>query len=406
MTGRSAKIAISAATLAALAGGFWWALSERPQAVETVSVVSAPMAVTIEEDGQTRVREIYRISAPITGNTGRSLLEVGDQVKADETVVATMTPLQPAFMDERARAEARAQANAARAAVGVAEAELAQARSAFELARADFERANRLARSNTISDASLDKARADADLKQALVTSAEAAVNLRRSELASAIARLIQPGDQALREPDDRCCVEVKAPIDGVVLSLAVKSEQVIQAGAPLAEIGDPSEIEIVVDLLSADAVRVAPGAPVLVRGWGGAALAGTLRRIDPAGFTKVSALGIEEQRVNAVIDLEEKNPALGHGFHVRVALEVWRSPSALQVPVAALFRQGNQWAVFAVEDGLARLRTVEVGQMNNRSGEVIDGLAEGETVIVFPGDTLSDGVPVEPLSDAPDAAS
>ena len=406
MTARLVKIVLSLAALAAVVAGFWWALAERPVAVETVAVASAPMAVTIEEDGETRVREIYRVSAPISGNIGRSLLEVGDSVTANDTVVATITPLQPAFMDERARAEARAQADAARAAVGVSEAELAQALSALELAKSEFERAERLSRANTISQATLDKARADADLKQALVTSAEAAVNLRRSELASALARLIQPGDQALREPDERCCVEVKAPIDGVVLSLAVKSEQVIQAGAQLAEIGDPSDIEIVVDLLSSDAVRVVPGTAVSVRDWGGAPLAATLRRIDPAGFTKVSALGIEEQRVNAIIDLGEKSPALGHGFHVRVALEVWRSDEALQVPVAALFREGNQWAVFTVEEGRARLRTVEIGHMNNESGEVTGGLSAGDTVIVFPGDTVADGVLVESLDNGADASS
>ncbi len=389
---RAVKTILAICVAAAIAAALWWALRERPLSVETARASRAAMAVTIEEDGETRVREVYRVSSPITGNVGRSLLNVGDPVKAGETVVASITPLQPAFMDERSRAEARAQADAARAAVGVAEAELLQARSALELAKAEYDRAQRLARTNTISQANLDKARADVNLKQALVTSAEAAVALRKSEVSSAVARLMQPGDRALLEQDDRCCVNVTAPIDGVVLSLAVKSEQVIEAGAPLAEIGDPKDLEVVVDLLSSDAVRVPAGSKATIAGWGGEPVGANVRRIDPAGFTKVSALGIEEQRVNAVLDLDRGEPSLGHGFQVRVLLEVWRSDAALQVPVAALFRQGSDWAAFTIEDGRARLTTVEIGHMNGEAAEILGGLEEGATVIVFPGDTIADG--------------
>lgn len=390
---RALKTIFAILAFVAVAAGLWWAFRERPIAVETAQATRGPMAVTIEEDGQTRVREIYRISSPITGNVGRSLLDVGDRVKAGATVIATIAPLQPAFMDERSRAEARALADAARAAIGVAEAELAQARAALDLARAELERAQRLASARTISQATLDKARTDVDLKQALATSAEAAVALRRSELASANARLMQPGDRALLEPQDRCCVSVTAPIDGTVLGLAVKSEQVIQAGAPLAEIGDPGNLEIVADLLSSDAVSIKPGTKAEIRNWGGEPLTATVRRIDPAAFTKVSALGIEEQRVNAVIDPDKKEPALGHGFRVRVALQVWRAPDVLQVPVSALFRRGSDWAVFAVENGRAAMRTVTIGHMNNDAAEVLDGIAEGNEVIVFPSDTIADGV-------------
>jgi len=382
----------------AAGGALWWALRERPQGVETAVVTRGPMAVTIEEDGQTRVREVYRISSPIAGNVDRSLLEVGDPVKAHESVVATINPMPPPFMDERARAEARAQADAAGAAVGVAEAELEQARSSLELAISDFERAKRLATSQAISEAGLQKARIDVELKQALVTSAVAAVALRRSEMASANARLMQPGDRTLIEGEDRCCIRLNAPIDGVVLTLAVKSEQVIQAGALLAEIGDPSNLEVVVDLLSADAARLRPGTPAMVSGWGGEGIAATLRRIDPAGFTKVSALGIEEQRVNAVLDLARTEPALGHGFQVRVAIEIWRDEEALRIPVSALFREGSDWAAFAVADGRAARRIVEIGHLNNETAEVLDGLEEGETVIVFASDRIADGTLVEAL--------
>jgi HlyD family secretion protein len=302
----------------------------------------------------------------------------------------------PPFMDERARAEARAQADAALAAVGVAEAELEQARSSLVLARSDYERARRLASSQAISEASLEKARIDVELKQALVASAGAAVALRRSEMASANARLMQPGDRTLVEGEERCCLRLQAPIDGVVLSLAVKSEQVIQAGAQLAEIGDPANLEIVVDLLSADAARLRLGTTATVAGWGGDPIAATLRRIDPAGFTKVSALGIEEQRVNAVLDLARPEPALGHGFQVRVALEIWREDNVLQIPVSALFREGSDWAAFAIEGARASKRIVEIGQLNNETAQVLSGLAEGETVIVFASDRIADGTLVE----------
>ncbi len=396
---RSLKTILAICAVLAVAAALWWAFRERPISVETARTTRGPMAVTIEEDGQTRVREIYRVSSPITGNVGRSLLNVGDRVKAGETVVATISPLQPAFMDERTRAEARALSEAARAAIGVAQAELAQARAAHDLAKAELARAQRLAESRTISQASLEKARTDADLKDALARSAEAAVALRRSELASANARLMQPGDRALLEPQDKCCVNVTAPIDGVVLGLAVKSEQVIEAGAPLAEIGDPGDLEVVVDLLSSDAVRIATGSQATIGGWGGEPIAGKVRSIDPAGFTKVSALGIEEQRVNAVIDIDERRKALGHGFQVRVALEVWRADDVLQVPVAALFRQGSDWAIFAVEEGRARLHKVEVGHMNGEAAQVTGGIDEGRAVIVFPSDTVADGTLVTSLN-------
>ncbi len=390
--------AVVVLVVVAIAAALWWALRERPLGVETAVIARGPMAVTIEEDGQTRVREVYRISSPIAGNVDRTLLEVGDPVKAAKTVVATINPLAPPFMDERARAEAMAQADAARASVGVAEAELEQARSSLELAQSDYERAKRLSESQTISQASLEKSRTDVDLKQALVTSAQAAVVLRRSELASANARLMQPGDRALLDSEDRCCVHLKAPIDGVVLSIAVKSQQVIQAGALLAEIGDPRDLEIVVDLLSSDAVQIRPGTPARISGWGGQPVAATVRRVDPAGFTKVSALGIEEQRVNTILDLAEHQPALGHGFRVRVVLETWRSEQALRVPVAALFREGSDWAAFTVEDSRAKRRILKIDHMNNEVGEVTDGLEEGETVIVFPSDKIADGTLVEGL--------
>ncbi|MCB1426793.1 MAG: HlyD family efflux transporter periplasmic adaptor subunit [Zhengella sp.] len=396
MHGHWLRNAIILAVLVVVGAGFWWAFKPRPVAADMVSVTRGPMTVTIEEDGETRVREIYRISAPVAGNVGRSLLEVGDPVKAGETVVATINPVTPPIIDERTRAEARARVEAARAAVAVAEAQAESARAALDLATSEQDRAMRLADQGTISESRLESARIDVDVKQAAVQSAQAQVALRKSELASARAALIQPGDAVLKEPEEDCCYRLRSPADGVILSLAVKSEQVVQAGMELATVGDPSRLEVVAELLSSDATRLKPGARATIRGWGGDPVPATLRRVDPAGFTKVSALGIEEKRVNAVLDLERPEPALGHGFRVRVALETWSEPDVLAVPIAALFRTGGDWTVFVVEDGRAQVRRVELGHMNDEKAQVRSGLEAGDTVIVYPGDQVADGVLVE----------
>lgn len=385
-------------TLAAAGYGGWVALQPRPVEVEVAVVTRAPMSVEIEETGQTRVREIYRISAPVSGRIDRALLKVGDRVNAGKTVVATIHPMDPPFMDARSRAEAEARVEAARAAVKLAEASLSQAKATLELAEADYRRALRLATSDSIPTAQLEARRIDVELKEAQMESAAASVRLRRAELASAKAALIQPGTAAGRENGPQgsdCCVRLTAPIDGVVLSLAVKSEQVVQAGAPLAEIGDPSDLEVVVDLLSSDAVRVRPDTPATLIDWGGDPIPAVVRRIDPAGFVRVSALGIEERRVNAILDPKGPVAGLGHGFEVRVRLAIWQSDDVLQVPLTALFRQGNDWAVFTIEEGVARERIVEVGHTNGRMAEITGGLGEGARVVDFPGDLVSDGVQV-----------
>jgi HlyD family secretion protein len=395
MSAKAIRNLALAALAAVAAAGFWWALSERPVGVDVAPVTEGPMTVTIAEEGETRVRETYRISSPISGNVDRSLLDVGDKVEAGRTIVATINPMEPAFMDERSLAEARALADAASAAIGVALAEQQRARSALDLSASELERATLLAQSDSIARSRLERARIDVELNTALLDSAKAQVALRRSELASAQARLIQPG--GAKSPGDLCCVKVVAPIDGVVLSLAVKSEQVVAAGAQLAEIGDPRHIEVVVDLLSSDAARIAPGTVAAISGWGGNDVAARVRRVDPAGFTKVSALGIEEKRVNAVLDLQDPPPALGPGFAVRVELEVWRGETVVQVPNGALFRSGNVWSAFVVTGGRASAHAVGTGRRNGQVAEVLSGLAQGDLVIVYPSDAIADGVPVAP---------
>jgi len=376
----------------AVAAGLWWAFRERPAGVDVAVVAAGTMTVAVEEDGIARVREVYRLSAPVAGRLDRTLLDEGDAVVANVTVVARLKPLDPPFLDDRTRAEITAAIDAAAAAVALAEAQQQSADAALTQARADLQRAERLATTGVVSESQLEKARAEVRVSEAQLASAAAQVKLRQSELASARARLIGPGDNAAGGGDSTCCVAVTAPIDGVVLDMLVRSEQVIAAGSPLADIGDPHDIEIAIDLLSQDAVRLAPGAPVTVTGYGGPPLTGRLRLVSPSAATKVSALGIEEQRVAALVDLDSPAPGLGHNFRVRAAIEEWRSDDAVTVPVAALFREGADWAAYRIEDGRARRVRLDIGRLNGRQAEVKAGLAAGDRVILHPSDVIADG--------------
>ncbi|KZK89775.1 Macrolide export protein MacA [Pseudovibrio sp. Ad5] len=372
-----------------------WALREKPISVETAKVTRGDLIVTVEEDGKTRVKEIYKISAPIAGRVDRSLLEVGDKVSRGETTVATINPLTTPFMNARTKAEALAGVETAKAAITLAEAELASAKAEHKLAKSELIRAQRLNRSKTISDAQLERVEIDVTLKAAKVQSAEAQIAQRNSDLQSAKARLIEPHIAQDPERSEELAVRMITPINGVVLNLAVESEQTIQSGALLMELGDPADIEVVVDLLSTEAVKITEGAKATLVDWGGNTLKATVRRIDPAGFTKVSALGIEEQRINAILDLDTPALELGHGFHLRAAIETWHGKNVLRIPMTALFREGNDWATFKVIDGKAQLQLLTIGAFNQDMAEVRTGLNQNDTVIQFPGDTVSHGTAV-----------
>ncbi|MBK8457254.1 MAG: HlyD family efflux transporter periplasmic adaptor subunit [Phyllobacteriaceae bacterium] len=384
----------------AIAAGLWWAFRERPTGVDLATIATGPMTVAIEEDGIARVREVYRISAPVTGRLDRSILSVGDKVEAGKTIIARLNPVDPPFLDERSRAEVRAGVDAAAAAVGLAKAELSRAEAALAQAVADLERAERLARSGVVSESQLEKARADVRYNEAGVASANAQVALRESELSSMKAKLIEPGDDAGGPDGAACCVSVAAPLDGVVLEIHAKSEQVIAAGSPIADVGDPADLEIAVDLLSQDAVKLAPGAAVIIAGYGGEAIAGTLRRISPSAATKISALGIEEQRVLAIVDLAEPAARLGHNFRVRASIEEWRSDKAVIAPVSALFRLGAKWAAFRLTGDRAERVMVEIGRLNGREAQILSGLSVGDRVVVHPSDAIVDGALVAPRAD------
>lgn len=364
------------------------------------------MEVTVEEDAKTRVRHIYTVSAPIAGTVLRISQplgdaavsrHIGDQVVAGETVVAIMQPATPGFIDIRSREELRSAIAAADAAITQEEAEIRRIQAALDLARTELWRAEALARSQTISGQALDKARYEVATNEAALAGAAAQLEMRRRTRESLAARLIDPASAA-GTAKPTCCLQIRAPVTGRILKIVQESEAVVQAGAPLIEIGDPRDLEIVADLLSTDAVQIKEGAAVRIDGWGGPPLRGRVTRIDPAGFVKVSALGIEEQRVRTTIDLVDPPQTwsrLGHDYRVVVHVTVWAGENVLTVPVGALFRRADDWAVFAVRGGSARATLVKVGQRTSRSAEILEGLSEGDAVVVHPSDRVTEGVAV-----------
>lgn len=381
------------AAAAAIGGAIYVAFRERPILVDLATAAIQPLQVTVKEDGVTRIRNVYAVSSPIAGHLDRIEFSVGDPIGAGESI-ADIHPLDPPFLDIRTRTELMAGIDAARSSVAVAEVELIRARTARDLVRASHARAMKLAATNFISESELERLVGEVELAEAQVASAEAMIALRRAELASAEARLAQPGQTRTSVANGECCVEIVSPIAGTILSLNAKSEQAVAVGQLIAEVGVPSDLEITVDLLSADAVKIRPGSPALITDWGGTEeLQARVERIEPSAFTKVSALGIAEQRVNAIIALTAPPPDdLGHGFRVIANLITWSSDAALQIPVSALYRDGGDWAVFRIENETARVTPVEIGHMTDRRAEILSGLSEGDQVILYPGDALQDG--------------
>jgi len=393
MLRRLFTILILLAVAAALAWAFW----PRPIPVETAEIGRHDIRVTVEEEGKSRIREVFTVSSPISGQVLRTNLHAGDEVVKDETVIASIRPAAPGLLDARLKRVAEAAAASARASVGLAEAEVKQAEAQLTFLKTELARAERLSRQGTISERALDKARLDVDTAAATLDSAKASLTVRQRELQRAEAALIETGAS-----EGPCCTEIKAPETGRILRVLAESEQVVQAGTPLIEIGDPTDIEIVTDVLSRDAVQIAPGAEAVIDNWGGPPLRAKVRRVEPSAVTKVSALGIEEQRVSVILDLEGSEPesaALGNGFRVVARITLWEGKNLLAVPVAALFRQGGDWAAYAVAGGKAVLRKLDLGSRNDTWAEVKGGLAAGEQVILHPSDQMTDGLAVEPIS-------
>lgn len=368
-----------------------WSFMPSAVPVDVQAVSTGAMTVRVDGEGRTRVKDIYVISAPVAGRLLRIEAEAGDQVIANQTRLAVIEPADPTILDSRTRAEAVATAQAAEDALALARADVDRAKAEQTFAQTELARARKLRQNGTISERGLDVAKRDVATRMAQLKSAEANREVRRHELETARARLLtsMPG-----RADGECCVDITAPVNGRVLRVLHESAGVVAAGTELLEVGDPRRLEIVVDLLTSDAARIREGAKVIIENWGGAPLAGVVRRIEPFGYTKVSVLGIDEQRVDVVIDFSEPDklpPSLGHGFRVETGIEEWRGEAVLMVPMAALFRVGGGWAVYVMRDGKAALTPIEIGYRNGREAQILSGLSDGDTVVLHPSERIFD---------------
>ena len=372
------------------------ALMPRPVPADFAELQRGELRVTLDQEGKTRVRDRFVISAPTPGRVLRLGLDPGDPVVAGETVLATFRPLNPVPLDARSRAEAKARVKSAQAALDRARAERGRVREEHELAMKERERALRLAEQGIVSQERLDAAETDARAKAEALAAAEAAARNAASDLELANAGLLEPGGSS---SGDLTVLKLFSPVDGVVLKRERQSEAIVPAGEALLEVGDPADLEVVADYLSMDAVRIRPGMRALIDRWGGDhVLEAAVRRVEPSGFMKVSALGVEEQRVNVIVDFAEPGDAaaLGDEYRVEVRVVIDERDDALKLPTGALFRDGDAWAVFAVEGGKARLRHLELGARSSFEAEVLEGLSEGDTVVIHPSELVADGVRVK----------
>jgi HlyD family secretion protein len=370
-----------------------------PSAVEVeVGVVSAgALEVTLDEEGETRVRDRFVISAPVAGRVERIEHEPGDRVVGGETVLATFRPSAPVPLDARSRAEAEAGMVAAQAAQGRAQAQRQQAAAELAYARAELQRIVALAAAGIVSKESLEQAQLALDTREEALGAAEFAVQSAAGEVRAARARLMQA--EPPRRSDSEV-IELRSPIDGVVLRVLRESEAVVLAGDALLEVGAPEDLEVIADYLSSDAVRIRPGYRAMIERWGGEPILATVRRVEPSGFTKISALGVEEQRVNVILDVDPTQQArwsaLGDGFRVEVRVVVWADDRVVSVPIGALIRDAGKWAVYAVVDGRVRLTGVEIGERNDQRAQLLSGLEVGDQVVVYPSEQLVDGTRVK----------
>ena len=380
----------------ALAVAIGIALGLRPSrvAVETAAVARGTLRITVDEDGRTRVVDRYTITAPLAAMVARPALRAGDSVRQGE-IVARLVPVASPLLDPRSRAQAEARVAAAQAALSQAGAQVASAAAAAEFAAREAARQRVLGQGGAVSRQSVEQADLTERTAREALASAQFGERVTASEVRlarAALARLDRGTAVAEEFP-------VRAPVRGVLLRVIQESEAVVPAGAPLMEVGDPASLEAVVDVLTTDAVDIRPGAPVRLERWGGdAALNGYVHRVEPSAFTRLSALGVEEQRVNVIVRPAAPRSAwavLGDGFRVEASILTWEGRNRLIVPGGAVFRQGSGWAVYVVDGGRARLRTIEIGRRNDSEVEVVRGLREGDRVVIYPTDNVGDGVRV-----------
>lgn len=384
----------------AVIGAMVAAFMPKPISVDGAKVLEGALRVSIDQDGKTRVKLRYVLTAPVAGQLERITVQAGDVVRANQTM-AQITPLNAPLLDQRTRSETVARVNAASASLERAKSASEQTRIDFEYAQKERVRIEQLLQRGGATSAESERflhqelqAKKNYDNAQLDLKVAEYELQAR-----SALLRSGDPPSTAAVLPAGASAgsstkVELLAPAAGRVLRVLQPSAGVVALGTPLLEIGDPTAIEVVVDLLTIDAVNVKPGAPVEIRHWGGdKPLTGKVRLIEPSGFTKVSALGVEEQRINALIDLDDAPDLhrLGDGYRIEAQITIWENPKVLKIPNRALFRQGDSWAVFVIHENKATRRLVQIGQRSGTEAQVLSGVSAGDVVIVSPGDSVEE---------------
>ncbi len=373
--------------------------------VESGLVARSPLVVTVDEEGMTRVKNRYVVSAPVAGQLRRIDWKAGAAVVAGKTVLATLESSGADFLDARALAQAEARVRAAEASRDAAAAQRDRALAAAKLAAAEFERAKRLREQTVASAQEFDLAQMRADTAAQDARAAEFGFKVATYELEQARALLTrgQPNPEKPHDtPADLPPLVLTSPVDGKILRVFQESARVVPAGFALMEIGDPTDLEVRIEVLSRDGVAIRPGARVMLEQWGGdAPLAARVRLVEPSAFTKISALGVEEQRVYVIadfVDPVEKRSTLGDSYRVEARIVTWEKSDALHAPAGALFQKGGEWHAFAIDGGRARLRTVKTGRSNGVETEILEGLGEGDRLVVYPGDKVFDGTRVTPL--------
>ncbi len=379
----------------ALLGFIGYGLRPRPIEAEIGTVARGPLTVHVVEEGKTRIRNRYVVSAPVAGQMRRVPLKNGDIVKAGETIIARIEPAISPLLDPRAKAEAEARLQAMDAGKLKAAQALDLAHTSEKFALQNWERAKKLVQTKSISDTDRDNTERDYEMRARETRAAEFALKIAEFELAQARAALMQ-----IETPGNSTTVEVRSPVSGSVLRVMQESATIVTPGVQILEVGDKSDIEIEAEILSRDAVAIKPGATVSIEQWGGEKpLNGRVRLLEPAAFTKISALGVEEQRVIVLSDL--LNPPveaqkLGDRYRVEVRVAVWHGDDVLLVPAGALFREGSEWKTFVFEGHAARKRTLQAGHSDGRMTEVLGGIDAGMKVLLHPPDTVKDGSAVK----------
>ncbi len=368
-------------------------LIPKPVEVDAAEVTRGALTVSVLEEGKTRIRNRYVVSPPVSGYLRRVPVRAGDKIIEGETVLAEVVSMGAGFLDPRARAQAEAAAQSAEAARMQRNEQINTASSELALARKELARTKTLRDKGAVSGREYDAAASRVDVLVNQVESAKFGLKVAEFELAQAQAALTQADS-----PEDATPIEVRAPVSGTVLNVYEENARAAAAGMPIMEVGDPADLEMEIELLSSDAVNVRPGADVSVEQWGGGEpLAGKVTVIEPGGFTKISALGVEEQRVKVRADFAElPDGVFGDRYRVEARIVTWSEEDVLRVPVGALFRQGNEWKTFVIEGGAAVLRSVEIGKNDGVLAEVMSGLEVGDRVIQHPPDVVADGKRVE----------